>query len=162
MVRTFETSKPTLRNGYTSSNMVTPPNSTQRVPPIGHQVFKHMNLWVPFSFKPPQWEIFSLSSLSAYHVFVIRGDPGDPCEWINDLNLEWWLLILAHHSLNIASFHKWVVTLRVCALVCWLHSSTNGDCRIQIVFAWMCPGLCWGSKPEVSMTYSLANRNRVP
>jgi hypothetical protein len=31
------------------------PNPSQTVPPTGGQVFKHMNLWGPSSFKPSQW-----------------------------------------------------------------------------------------------------------
>ena len=39
---------------YTFSNETTLPNPSQTTPPTDNQVFKHMKLWGPLSFKPPE------------------------------------------------------------------------------------------------------------
>lgn len=37
----------------------TPPNPSPTVPPTGDYIFKHMSLWDPFSFKPPEGQRLS-------------------------------------------------------------------------------------------------------
>lgn len=49
---------------HTSSYEATSPHPSQTVPQTEYQLFKHMGLWEPFSFRPPQETILLLSSFS--------------------------------------------------------------------------------------------------
>ena len=91
---------------HASSNTATSPNLSQAVLPSGNQVFKHLSLWGPFSFKPPNPE--SSSGLNHVDIWWFPKPPWlahllpSPDSWVH-MYFKFLLLKVSHTSDTVLS-----------------------------------------------------------